>query len=137
MTYGFRGSDLVATRSLGNGLAGGTTYDPARRPTHSTLGGASFKPFTELLSWSPSNLKTAIQREDLNGQGYVVAYDDADRAGRTGGEGTPGTRTRSDAVAGQARRSLGAVTCPQLRGSAGGSMSPTAGSGGLGRRTIS
>ena len=79
VTYGFRGADLVANKSLGNGLAGGTTYDPARRPTRSTLGGPSFTPFTELLSWSPRNLKTAVQREDLNSQGYVVAYDDAGR----------------------------------------------------------
>jgi RHS repeat-associated protein len=79
VSYGFRGADLVANKSLGNGLAGGTTYDPARRPTRSTLGGPSFTPFTELLSWSPRNLKTAVQREDLNSQGYVVAYDDAGR----------------------------------------------------------
>ena len=79
VTYGFRGADLVASKSLGNGLAGGTTYDPARRPTRATLGGSSFEPFTELLSWSPRNLKTAIQREDLNSQGYLVAYDDAGR----------------------------------------------------------
>jgi RHS repeat-associated protein len=79
VAYGFRGSDLIASKSLGNGLSGGTTYDPARRPTHSTLGGASFEPFTERLSWSPRNLKTAIQREDLNGAGYLVAYDDAGR----------------------------------------------------------
>ena len=79
VTYGFRGSDLVAAKSLGNGLAGGTTYDPARRPIRSDLGGANFQPFSELLSWSPRNLKTAIQREDLNSQGYLVAYDDAGR----------------------------------------------------------
>jgi hypothetical protein len=78
-TYGFRGAEHVASKSLGNGLAGGTTYDPARRPTRATLGGSNFEPFTELLSWSPRNLKTAIQREDLNSQGYVVAYDDAGR----------------------------------------------------------
>ena len=77
--YGFRGSDLISAKSLGNGLAGGTTFDAARRPTSSTLGGASFSPFTELLSWSPRNLKTAVQREDLNSQGFVVAYDDAGR----------------------------------------------------------
>ena len=79
VSYGFRGSDLVAAKSLGNGLSGTTTYDPARRPTRATLGGANFEPFTELLSWSPSNLKTAVQREDLNGAGYIVAYDDAGR----------------------------------------------------------
>ncbi len=79
VTYGFRGADLVASKSFGNGLAGTTTYDPARRPTRSTLGGSNFDPFTELLSWSPRNLKTAVQREDLNGQGYLVAYDAAGR----------------------------------------------------------
>ncbi|MEO8195269.1 MAG: DUF2235 domain-containing protein [Thermoanaerobaculia bacterium] len=64
---------------MGNGLAGGTTYDGARRPVRSTLGGANFEPFTERLAWSKRNLKTATQREDLNGRGYVVAYDGAGR----------------------------------------------------------
>ncbi|MEO8195270.1 MAG: RHS repeat-associated core domain-containing protein [Thermoanaerobaculia bacterium] len=79
VSYGFRGGDLVASKSLGNGLAGGTTYDGARRPVRSTLGGANFEPFTERLAWSKRNLKTATQREDLNGRGYVVAYDGAGR----------------------------------------------------------
>ena len=79
VSYGFRGGDLVASKSLGNGLAGGTTYDGSRRPVRSTLGSSSFQPFTELLSWSKRNLKTATQREDLNGHGYVVAYDGAGR----------------------------------------------------------
>ena len=79
VSYGFRGGDLVSSKSLGNGLAGGTTYDGARRPVRSTLGGSNFEPFTELLAWSKRNLKTAMQREDLNGQGYVVAYDGAGR----------------------------------------------------------
>ncbi|MEO7974243.1 MAG: hypothetical protein ABIU84_11725, partial [Thermoanaerobaculia bacterium] len=79
MSYGFRGGDLVARKSLGNGLAGGMTYDAARRPVLATLGGANFEPFTERLSWSPRNLKTAMQRDDLNGQGFLAAYDGAGR----------------------------------------------------------
>ncbi|MEO7972030.1 MAG: hypothetical protein ABIU84_00475, partial [Thermoanaerobaculia bacterium] len=79
VSYGFRGGDLVARKSLGNGLAGGMTYDAARRPVVATLGGENFEPFTERLSWSPRNLKTAMQRDDLNGQGFLAAYDGAGR----------------------------------------------------------
>ncbi|MEO8275836.1 MAG: RHS repeat-associated core domain-containing protein [Thermoanaerobaculia bacterium] len=77
--YGFRGADLVVHRSLGNGLSGGTVFDGGRRPISTSLAGTSFEPFTERLAWSPRNLKTASQRDDLNGAGYVAAYDGAGR----------------------------------------------------------
>ena len=55
VSYGFRGADLVATKSLGNGLAGATTYDPVRegRRVDARRRGAS-KPFYRAALLEPA-----------------------------------------------------------------------------------
>lgn len=78
--YSYRGADLVAGKTLGNGLTGTMAYDGARRLTTTTVtapGGA--RVFAEALGWSPRSLKTASSRGDLNGRGLALSYDPAGR----------------------------------------------------------
>ena len=80
VTYGYRGPSLVASKTLANGLAGTRQFDAARRPVSETFNNpAGLAVFEESLSWNPRGLKVAQSRGDLNGVGFVHAYDGADR----------------------------------------------------------
>ena len=77
-TYGYRGPDRVAQKTIG-ALSGTTTYDGARRPTRDLLtSSASGTVFDEHLAWSPRGLKVGIRRPDV-GTGLVLAHDGAER----------------------------------------------------------
>lgn len=79
-TYGWRGTGLPVQKSLGNGLSGSAQFDLAGRLTSQAFtnpAGASV--FQESLGWSPRNLKTSQSRGDLNGAGFLLAYDKAGR----------------------------------------------------------
>ncbi len=79
VAYGFRGPDLIASKQLGNGLSGTMVYDGARRLTESSLGNAEARPFHERITWNPRDLKSSIERGDLNGQLQRFHYDGANR----------------------------------------------------------
>lgn len=76
-SFGFRGRNLVARTSYGNGITGTRTFDAARRPTAESKSapGLGVPVFSEALSWSPRNLKVAQSRGDLNGAGFALAHD--------------------------------------------------------------
>ncbi|MDQ1347353.1 MAG: hypothetical protein QG573_723, partial [Acidobacteriota bacterium] len=79
VSYGFRGPDLIASKQLGNGLAGTMVYDGARRLVESSLGNAESKTFEERITWNPRDLKASIERGDLNGELQRFHYDGAQR----------------------------------------------------------
>ncbi len=79
VSYGFRGPDLIASKQLGNGLAGTMVYDGARRLTESSLGNAESKTFEERITWNARDLKASIERGDLNGELQRFHYDGAQR----------------------------------------------------------
>ncbi|MEO8195271.1 MAG: RHS repeat-associated core domain-containing protein [Thermoanaerobaculia bacterium] len=79
VTYGFRGPDLIASKQLGNGLSGTRVYDGARRLTESSLATAEARPYHESITWNARDLKSSIERGDLNGQVERFHYDGAQR----------------------------------------------------------
>ncbi len=75
--YGFRGRDLIARTTYGNGITATRTFDGARRPLTDlrTAPGFPVPVFSESTSWSPRGLKSAISRGDLNGAGFALGHD--------------------------------------------------------------
>ncbi|HEX3553446.1 MAG TPA: Ig-like domain-containing protein [Thermoanaerobaculia bacterium] len=85
VSYGYRGADLVASKSLFNGLAGNRDYDAARRLLDETFRLANGQTvFRESLAWTPRSLKAAQSRGDLEKQGLILAYDGAERLTQAG-----------------------------------------------------
>ena len=80
VAYGYRGPSLVHEKILGNGLGGLWEYDQARRPVSIEMGaGPMWQVYQESLSWSPRGLKVATTRGDLNGPGWLLGHDGAER----------------------------------------------------------
>lgn len=80
VSYGYRGTGLIVSKTLGNGLTGTRQYDAARRLLEETLqtaGGQTV--FRESLTWTPRSLKASQARRDLNGKGMLFSYDGASR----------------------------------------------------------
>jgi RHS repeat-associated protein len=78
-TYEYRGSSLLAGKTLGNGISGTWQYDAARRPVVATFASPLGRIYQEMTSWSPKGLKVAQSRGDQNGAGLLFGYDDANR----------------------------------------------------------
>lgn len=88
--YTWRGPDLIASKTLGNGLTASHAYDAAKRLLDVTfLTANGQKVFQESLSWTPRNLKAAQSRGDLNGRGQIFAYDGAGRLVQGGKSADP------------------------------------------------
>jgi RHS repeat-associated protein len=80
VSYTYRGTGLVVSKTLGNGLAGTRQYDAVRRLLDETFQTATGQAvFRESLAWTPRSLKAAQTRRDLNGEGMLFAYDGAGR----------------------------------------------------------
>ena len=80
VTYGYRGADLVKTRTFANGVNGTMTFDGVRRAianSHSRPGGGTA--FAEQIAWSPRSLKVETTRDDLGGKGLILGYDGTGR----------------------------------------------------------
>ena len=80
VSYAYRGTGLVISKTLGNGLTGTNQYDAVRRLLDEilqTAGGQTV--FRESLTWTPRSLKASQTRRDLNGKGMLFAYDGATR----------------------------------------------------------
>jgi RHS repeat-associated protein len=78
-TYTYRGTSLLAGKTLSNGISGTWQYDAARRPVVATFASPLGKVYQEMTAWSPKGLKVAQSRGDQNGAGLLFAYDDANR----------------------------------------------------------
>jgi hypothetical protein len=80
VSYGYRGTGLVTSKTLSNGLTGTRQYNAVRRLLDETFQtAASQSVFHESLAWTPRSLKAAQTRHDLNGEGMLFAYDGAGR----------------------------------------------------------
>ncbi len=100
VTYVYRGPDLIASKTLANGLAGTREYDAARRLLDETFRTATGQTvFRESLAWTPRSLKAAQSRRDLNGQGLLFAYDGAGRLLQAGQSPDPLATVANNAVA--------------------------------------
>jgi hypothetical protein len=69
-SFGFRGPDLLVSRSLANGLSGVRQFDAAKRMVDDwlQLGIQSNAPqtvFRESLAWTPRSLRSGQARQDL------------------------------------------------------------------------
>ncbi|HEX4965393.1 MAG TPA: Ig-like domain-containing protein [Thermoanaerobaculia bacterium] len=99
VSYGYRGADLVASKSLFNGLTGSREYDAARRLLDETLRLANGQTvFRESLAWTPRSLKAAQSRGDLEKQGLILAYDGAERLIQAGESPDPLALVTNNAV---------------------------------------
>jgi RHS repeat-associated protein len=93
-SFGFRGPDLVASRGYGNGLSGTSSFDGARRPTATTVTTSDgTKAFAESIAWTPRSLKSAVERGDANGTGFLYRYDAAGRLTEAARAAKPATST--------------------------------------------
>jgi YD repeat-containing protein len=80
VSYGYRGTGLITSKTLSNGLTGTRQYDAVRRLLDETFQTeTSQSVFHESLAWTPRSLKAAQTRHDLNGEGMLFAYDGASR----------------------------------------------------------
>ena len=83
-SFGFRGPDLVASKTLANGVAGVRQFDAADRMVDDWFqrgiqSGTPQTVFRESLAWTPRGLKSGEARADLGGAGLLFAYDKAER----------------------------------------------------------
>lgn len=91
-TYGYRGADLIASKTLGAAISGTLQYDASGLLLQSTISAASGRPvFAEKVAWNARALKSVQSRGDLNGSALHFTYDGAGRltqAERRSGEST-------------------------------------------------
>jgi RHS repeat-associated protein len=105
-SFGFLGPDLVARKSLGNGLAGVRQFDAAKRLVDDWFqlsvpgGGPAPTVFREGLAWTPRGLKAAQGRGDLGGAGLLFAYDKAERLVAAGRSPSPLATAPNNSVPG-------------------------------------
>ena len=83
-SFGFRGPELLRSKSLANGVAGVRQFDAADRMVDDWFQrgaqlGAPQTVFRESLAWTPRGLKSGAARGDLGGSGLLFAYDKAER----------------------------------------------------------
>ncbi|HEY6322118.1 MAG TPA: DUF6531 domain-containing protein, partial [Thermoanaerobaculia bacterium] len=83
-SFGFRGPDLLASKTLANGVAGVRQFDAADRMVddwfqRGAQTGTAQTVFRESLAWTPRSLKSGEARADLGGAGLLFAYDRAER----------------------------------------------------------
>ena len=110
VSYGYRGTGLITSKTLSNGLTGTRQYDAVRRLLDETFQTASNQSvFHESLAWTPRSLKAAQTRHDLNGEGMLFAYDCASRLTQATKTANPSLANNSVAAPGDFTKLADAV----------------------------